>query len=410
MRPEHNLYRAPLLLPVAGPPLRDGAVLTAQGRVAAVGPWSELRRQAAAGTMVTDYDNHVLMPALVNAHCHLELAHLAHLPSALPAVAGDLPAWIRHLLAAREQCGHDRQERRQAAIMALATLYARGCRTVIDIGNDPDFATLGANFKSEVFFHLELLGLSGQREEEALQRLAAEPAARCCTGHAPYSTGAGLLRALKKRSLANGCLLPLHVAEAPAEAEFVHHGTGPFRDFLEERGVDLQKHRPAGCSSVAWLDSLGLLDERTLCVHAVHVSSRDIEVLAARRAGVCLCPGANRHLGVGKAPLPELLAAGIIPALGTDSPAGNPHLSLWQEMKTLRQDHPTVSPATILTMATLAGTRLVGRQQQTGVIAPGVDSALLALTLPPEVMNAGEDAALEYLTTVGDEVRLEWME
>ncbi|HET98306.1 MAG TPA: amidohydrolase [Desulfurivibrio alkaliphilus] len=399
------LYRAPLVLPVISPPLVDGAVLTADERVLAVGPWAELRGEADESTKVVDYDGHALLPALVNAHCHLELAHLDFLARDYQPEPGEITAWIRRLLAERQECGAIAPE---DAMLAFAQLFAGGCRTVIDIGNDPAGAAVGRHFRARLLFHLELLGLSGEREEAALARLAACPAELCCTGHAPYSAGARLLRALKERTLADGCLLPIHVAESAAEEEFLLSGGGPMADFLRERGVDLAAFSPPGCSAVAWLDRLGLLDERTLCVHAVRVSREDVALLADRKAGVCLCPGANRYLGVGKAPLELLLEHDILPALGTDSPAGNPHFSLWREMQTLREDHPAVAPATVLAMASRAGARLAGREKETGVIAPGVESSLLAVPCP--AAGCDPEAALEYLTTAGGDVRLEWIE
>ncbi len=193
---DNYLHRAPLVLPVISPPMRDGAVLTARGRVVAVGPWEELRREVGADVTVVDYDGRVLIPALVNGHCHLELAHLAFLARDYRPTAGDICGWIRRLLAERESCGPIPPDE---AMLALARLFAGGCRTVIDIGNDPAGARVGRDFKTELIFHLELLGLGGKREEAALARLASCPDDLSCTGHAPYSCGAKLLRALKKK-------------------------------------------------------------------------------------------------------------------------------------------------------------------------------------------------------------------
>ncbi|TBV81119.1 MAG: amidohydrolase [Desulfobulbaceae bacterium] len=441
------LYRAPVVLPVAGPPLLNGAVLTENGRVLAVGPYAELRSEAVGLNPADelDYDGHVLVPALVNAHCHLELSHLATLSRDLQSEPGDLPGWIRRLLAAREkyrevapgipgipstpgtpdilvasgasdvfnapdvETGADPTEAAYAAILALARLHAGGCRTVIDIGNFSASRNLGRNFKTEVFFHLELLGFNGKIEQEALTRLVDLDPDLCCTAHAPYSTGARLMQALKKRAWTAQHLFPIHLAESAAEVEFLATGAGPFRDFLSERGLDLVDFSPPGLTPVAWLDALGLLDEKTLCVHAIQVSADDIARLAVRRCGVCLCPGANRHLGLGKAPLMAYLQHGIMPALGTDSLVGNDAFSLWYEMQLLRQDHPQVAPATVLAMASLAGARLLNRAgEKAGVIAPGASSALLAVACRDAVR--GVEAALEYLTTAGPDIRLEWTE
>ncbi|MDF1615342.1 amidohydrolase family protein [Desulfurivibrio dismutans] len=401
-----RLYRAPLVLPVASPPLSNGAVLTENGRVRAVGPYAELRRQAEVLPLAAevDYEGHVLIPALVNAHCHLELSGLAFLSREWQPEPGDITGWIRRLLAARQERPADPD----AALLALARLFTGGCRTVLDIGNDPASAEIGRLFKAEVFFYLELLGFSGAAQDAALARLAGQPAELCCTGHALYSTGPELFRALKKRAGGDSCRFPVHVAESAAEEEFLAHGGGPLRDFLVERGLDLTAFRPPNRSAVAWLDRLGLLDEQTICVHGVRVSREDISLLAARRSGVCLCPGSNRYLGVGRAPLPDYLAADILPALGTDSQASNHGFSLWHEMKVLREDHPGVEPATVLAMATLAGARLLGREGETGVIAPGVSSALLAVECP--TASGQPETVLEYLTTAGEEIRLEWIE
>lgn len=405
----YRLYRVPVVLPLSSPPLLDGAVLTLKGRVAALGPYREIKKACGGIELASesDYEGHVLVPALVNAHSHLELACLEGVREELKPRAGDMVGWIRRLLASR---GDDeaRERTRDAALLALARLYAGGCRTVIDIGNDPAASTLGEDFKSAVFFHLELLGLCGQAEEQGLARLAAVEPGICCTGHAPYSTGAGLLRALKGRAAGRECLFPIHLAESADEVEFIATGGGPFRPFLQERGVDLSAFTPPGLTPVAWLDTLGVLDERTLCVHGVHVEPDDVALLASRGAGVCLCPGANRYLGVGKAPLPLFLEHGIVPALGTDSLAGNDAISLWREMKIVREDHPSVTPETVLKMATMAGARLLGLESETGVIAPGVSSALPAVVCPQ--VSSGVEATVEYLTTAGDQLRLEWIE
>jgi aminodeoxyfutalosine deaminase len=404
-----RLYRAPVVLPVASPPLLDGAVLTEDGRVRAVGSYAELRAGVAGLELAstTDYEGHVLVPALVNAHCHLELSHLSASGREFQPQPGDLVGWIRRLMADRA-AGPDQESIRNAALLALARLFAGGCRTVIDIGNDPGARNFGENFKLDVFFWLELLGLCGPAEEKGLNRLADLDDTLCCTAHAPYSTGARLLQALKQRATATDCLFSVHVAESAAEEEFLATGGGPFRDFLRERGVDPTDFQPPGISPVAWLDSLGLLDEKTLCVHTVRVDAEDVALLAARGAGVCLCPGANRYLGVGKAPLPLFLTHGLLPALGTDSLAGNLGFSLWHEMKLLREDHPGVDPATVLAMATMAGARLLSREHTTGVIAPGVAAALPAVVCP--VVGDGVAATLDYLTTAGEELRLEWIE
>lgn len=400
--PDRYIYRAPFVVPVCAPVIPDGAVVTEQGRVMAVGRYNDLK---GADAELVDYEGHALTPALVNGHAHLELSHLAALGRESHSAPGDMPTWIASLLAARA-AAIDPEEAADDARYALARLYAGGCGALIDIGNLPESRALGEGFKTRIFFYQEVLGLAEASQQQTLERLHAAPADLCCTAHAPYSTGTRLLQALKNRARGSACLFPIHVAESADEIEFLKHGTGRFRLFLEERGAWDGFFTPPGAGSVAYLDHLGVLDEQTLCVHAIHVSDDEVALLAQRGAKICLCPGSNRYMGVGSPPVATMLAQGLLPCLGTDSLASNPNLSLWQEMAILREEHPSIPPADVLAMATQNGARILGLEAELGVIAPGVSSSLLAV----ECAAKTSDEALEYLTSAGAAIRLEWIE
>jgi len=397
--PERYLYRAPVVLPVCSPPIRDGAVLTEQGRVKAVGRFREL---ADADAELVDYQGHVLMPPLVNGHAHLELSSLGGMRDLLPW-RGTFPEWITRLIEEREKKGGVDLD---AGRFALANLYAGGCGAVIDIGNTPESRAIGEGFKTRVQFHLEVLGLSVAAQEERIGELAGYDHTLALTPHAVYSTGKELLSVLKRRCVRLNQLFTLHVAESKEEVDLLMSGGGPMAEFLKDRGAWDGSFSPPGCFPVSFLDSLRLLDQQTLCVHVVHLAEHEPRLLAERKASVCLCPASNRYLGVGVAPLEKLLACGLLPAIGTDSLASNRSLSLWEEMRILRQDHPGVLPETVLAMATEAGARIMGIEQELGVIRPGVSSSLLAVVCEEEEPQA----AMEYLTTAGLDVRLEWIE
>ncbi|OGQ86611.1 MAG: amidohydrolase [Deltaproteobacteria bacterium RIFOXYD12_FULL_56_24] len=395
------LYRASFVVPGYGPVIADGAVLTEDGQVTAVGAYADLK---GVDAQVEEYEGYVITPAMVNCHAHLELSHLAGLAGDAPT-SGDMTGWIRGLLAAQAEID-DPEIICDAARLALARLYAGGCRAVADIGNRPESLFLGEGFKSEVFFFLEMLGLCGASEEAALAALAGIEGDRRCTAHAPYSAGPRLIRALKDRALAGKSLFTLHVAESAQEIEFLHTGSGPFADFLGERGVEVASFTAPGLGAIAYLDSLGVLDAQTLCVHTVQVEDEEISLLAARGAAVCLCPGSNRFMGVGTAPVEKMLAHGIPLVLGTDSLASNPNLSLWREMQILRQEHPALPPEAVFAMASSNGARLLGISARLGVIAPGVCSSLPVVRCPAK----NEAEVFDYLTSAGADIKLEWLE
>ena len=347
---ELQLHSAPWVVPVDGPVIADGGVVIKEGRICAVDSLPALRQQFPQ----LDPIHHplaALTPALVNAHIHVELSHLVEL-SKVP-LATSFTGWIQQLLALRDQQGATGEQVEAAARQTAELQYQQGCSVLVDIGNTDTGQVLTSDFPGRLLAYREYLGLAAFTLEKNLQRLATETETTRCCGHAPYSTHPRLLQALKKRAKDLGHVFPLHVAEPKAESEMLAVGRGEMVDFIQDRGFWDGSFIATGRSgSIRYLHQLGLLDEQTLCVHAVHVDTEEIEILAGEGSKVCLCPGSNRFLQVGKAPVPQYLAAGLLPALGTDSLASNPQLSLWREMALLAEDHPGIDAEAIFAMAT----------------------------------------------------------
>jgi len=398
-------HRAPWLVtgvPGEFAPIADGAVVVSDGRIVAVGRFADCRDRAGA---VVDHHGFVLVPALVNGHTHLELSALAELGQGATA-AGDMPAWIGALLARRAELAAAGFDTGDAARAALAGLLASGCGLVADIGNDPASAALADASAVEVLFFYELLGLTRESEARALALLASLAEATSATPHAPYSVTPRLLLDLKKRCRRLGQPYSIHLAESRDEVALLADGSGGFPDFFRQRGVWDGSFRPPGCSPVAYLERLGVLDGQCLCVHCVQLDDADIDILARTRAKVCLCPGSNSFLGVGRPPTGKLLAAGILPALGTDSLASNPLLSIWREMRLLRAGEPGLDPATVFAMATRGGAEALGRGASHGRLGVGRSARLLAVAC--DAATKGGDV-FDFLTTVGEAVTVQWI-
>ncbi len=122
-------------------------------------------------------------------------------------------------------------------------------------------------------------------------------------------------------------------------------------------------------------------------MHCVQLDQPDHSTLQAARATVVACPRSNDFLGVGTAPVPALMREGIPVALGTDSLASAPDLDLFAEMAALRRDHPELSPAAVLRMATLNGARALGLGDRLGTIEAGKLAELIVVPLPEQVDN-----------------------
>ena len=198
--------------------------------------------------------------------------------------------------------------------------------------------------------------------------------AQAVASHAPYSVPSWRQQALKKLSFSIPLPLSMHLAESRAEVEFFA-GQGAegarMEEFLAQRGTQKEDLDLKADTPLAHCRSLGLVDAKTLLVHGVQLNPAELAEVAARGASLCLCPRSNLGLTGAIADAPAALKAGLNLALGTDSLASSPDLSIWAEMRTLLENYPELDPEAVLTMATTGGAKALGMDEHFGWIAPG---------------------------------------
>jgi cytosine/adenosine deaminase-related metal-dependent hydrolase len=378
------LLGARWLLPVSAPPVEDGALLVEGGRIVAMGRRRDLL--AAAGrTPLRDLGECALMPAPVNAHIHLELGWAA---GRLPRGEG-LAAWVRALLEQRGALPPGREE--EAAREGVRTCLDSGTAAVGEVANTPASLPALAGSGLEGILFREVLGtepsearaILSRAWDEALTVSRSDPALLgAVTAHAPHTLSDRLLEGVARLAAEAGTPLSVHCAESEEELRLLREGDGPLAELLEERGFPLP---PKGSTPLRRLAAAGLLGERTLLVHGVHLDEEETTLAAEAGATVVLCPRSNAALGVGRAPVPRLLEAGVPLALGTDSLGSNDDLDLFAEMAALRRDHPGLDPAVVLRAATLGGARALGLAGL-GRLERGCRAALAWIEIEP-----GED-------------------
>jgi cytosine/adenosine deaminase-related metal-dependent hydrolase len=371
------------VLPVDGPPVRAGRVVVKGGRIVRVEPHGD----ASSGGPIRDLGPGVLLPGLVNAHCHLELSHLH---GAAPLGEGFVP-WVEGLVTARPRFSDE--EAARATASALASLEERGTAAVGDVSNRLVHLDLLAASTLRAVVFLEVLAWDPARAEETGrwiddQLSAAHEEERVdvrLAAHAPHSVSPALLRHL----VARGGLGALHLAESPEEVRFLESGDGPWAAFLARRGLGDVPFRPPGTSPVQYADSLGLLHSGLLAAHGVQLDAADREILARRGVSVVLCPRSNRNLGVGQADVPSLLAAGVPLCLGTDSLASVDTLEVLDDAVLLSRQFPDLDPTVIVRLATAGGAEALGFDEL-GTLAPGKAAVLAfaAAATPPEDPHA----------------------
>lgn len=377
-----QLVSASWVVPVASPPISDGIVAVEDGRITWLG-----RRHAPdiPSGPETALGHGVLIPGLVNAHCHLELSHMA---GQLPLETGFVP-WVEALVQRRER--DEPADVRERARAAIGALEKTGTVAVGDVSNALGHVDLlqASRLRAVVFY--ELLGWDPARAEAILeaagQRLQDAVGGRNgrvrvkLAAHAPYSVSPRLLRALRD----GGGPAAIHLAESAAETRFLGVGGGEWADFLASRGFGDVAFRAPGLSPVKYLESLGVLASGLVAAHCVRVDREDRELLARRGVHVVLCPRSNRNLGVGLPPVAELIADGVRLCLGTDSLASTESLDLLEDAALLHRSFPRIEPEAIVRMATAGGAAALGFPDL-GTLAPG-QSAEMAFAPAPAALG-----------------------
>ncbi len=408
-----TLYTARWVLPVTAPPIPGGGVLVSDdGRIEAVGPAS---RFPSDGPTVA-LGEAVLMPGLVNVHAHPELA-------AFRGVLEDLPfhRWIPALLGLKADAGLASADYDAAARWTCVESLRTGVTTLAateDSGAALD-AMRDAGMRGVVF--REVFGPAPEQADAAMAGLRARVAAMRehetplvrvgVSPHAPYSVSNALYQRAVRFAQDEGLPLATHAAESFAETELVRDGAGPFADALRARGIATPRRAP---STIALLERLGVLEARPLLIHAVQLDDEDVARIARHGCPVAHCPVANARLGHGTAPVAELLEAGIVVGLGTDSVAANNRLDLLEEARVAqiqqraRLRSPDALPAsTLLHMATLDGARALGLDERIGSIEPGKDADLCAVRLDgPHTLPAADPATTLFHAARGEDVTL----
>ena len=214
--------------------------------------------------------------------------------------------------------------------------------------------------------------------------VTAVPAVRIgLSPHAPYSVHPDLLAAVVALSAQHGLPLAMHLAESREEMDLLQTGGGPFRGLLEELGAWCPTLIPAASRPLHYLRTLSGA-HRVLVIHGNYLDDEEIAFLAAHRRtmSVVYCPRTHAFFSHAPYPLEKMLAAGVNVALGTDSRASSPDLSVLGEMRAVARRHPTVSGDAILRMATRAGATALDCDSEVGTLESGRSADLAIIALP----------------------------
>ncbi|MDQ5877345.1 MAG: 5-methylthioadenosine/S-adenosylhomocysteine deaminase [Pseudomonadota bacterium] len=375
------LIRARWIIPIEpeNTVLEHHAIAVNRGRIVAILPEREASERFAPARE-TRLDKHVLMPGLVNLHCHAAMTLLRGLADDTPLMTWlqehIWPAEAKHvsadfvhdgtLLACAEMlrggitCFNDMYFFPEAAAKAVAT---SGMRAVIGLAL-LEFPTAYATDADD--YLTKGLAARDALRDQPLLHFALAP-------HAPYTVSDRSFERIA--TLAAELDMPVHV--------HLHETTAEIEESLRIHGV-----RP-----LERLRRLGLITPNLIAVHAVHLDAGEIALLAAEGASVAHCPSSNLKLGSGIAPIAAMLGSGINIGLGTDGAASNNRLDLLGEMrlaallaKGASGDASILNAHQALRAATLGGAHALGLDREIGSLLPGKSADLCAVSLDDPIL------------------------
>ena len=379
-RQEPYSLKARYVFPVAADPIPDGVVTIRGDRILAVG-------KQPLGDRPEDLGNVAVVPGLVNAHTHLEFSDLAG-PLGEPGI--DFVEWIRLII---ENFRHRDGSSPEALRRGLEESVRVGTTTLGEIAQPGRCLEPFDAVPTDTTVFLELIAPTADRVAPLLELAPRHAGSRSPSGrwrpglspHAPYSVLPDLLRRAVALSAESHVPIAFHLAESRAEIDLIRRGTGPFRDGFEELGTC---HPDSFVPGGRPLDYLRVLSEahRALVIHGNYLDDEEIAFLAdhARQMAVVYCPRTHAYFRHDPYPLEKMLAAGAVVALGTDSRASSPDLSVLAEMRAVVQKHPSVTHDAVLQLGTIHGAQALGQASEVGSLEPGKFANLAVVALPEQ--------------------------
>ncbi|HUY03983.1 MAG TPA: TRZ/ATZ family hydrolase [Rhodocyclaceae bacterium] len=393
-----TLIEARWIIPVEpdGLALEHHSLAVDAGRIVALLP-SEAAAARYAPRRQVSLPQHVLLPGLVNLHTHAAM-------TLLRGYADDIALmdWLNQRIWPAESRHVSPAFVRDGSLLACAEMLRGGVTCFNDMYFHPEEAA-GAALRLGMRAALGLVVLefpspyAADADDYLAKGLAARDALRdealisfCMAPHAPYTVSDGTLERIM--TLADQLDLPIHM--------HVHETRAEIADSIAQYGV-----RP-----LARLQRLGLLGPGLIAVHAVHLETDEIALLAGLGASIAHCPTSNMKLGSGIAPIAALQAQGIRVGLGSDGAASNNRLDLFREMhqaallaKVASHDAAALNAHQALRMATLDGAAALGLERHIGSLVAGKAADLCAVRLDDPALQPCFDPASHLVHVAGRE-------
>jgi 5-methylthioadenosine/S-adenosylhomocysteine deaminase len=355
---------------------RHGALAVKGDSILAIGPEDEIKAQYEA-PQVVDCGGKILMPGLVNAHTHVPMTLMRGLADDLR-----LDVWLLGYMWPVEREFVSPEFCRLGTLIACAEFIRSGVTAFADMyffEDDVAQATAEAGLRGVCGQSVLKFPTSDSpsfedalaRAREFIQKWKGHPLiVPSVAPHAPYSTTPEILKACAQLAAEFDVPLQIHISETAQEVE----------NMREENGMPV----------VPYVKKQGLFDAKVLAAHCVHIDEGEMRTLQHARAGVAHNPSSNLKLASGFAPVSKMLEAGLNVGIGTDGPASNNDLDMFEEVrlaaflaKTVSNDPTSLPAPQALAMATRIGAQAMHIGDITGSLVPGKRADLIVVDTDP---------------------------
>jgi len=364
----------------------DNSVLVTKqdGTIEAILPVAE------AGEDIKNLEG-ILLPGLINCHCHLELSHLKDV---IPPHTG----LIEFLCSVVTKRGFDPAIIQACIDAAEKEMWENGIVAVGDIGNTAD--TAATKSTSKIFWQnfVEVLSFTDekapehflhyQEQQARLQEALAQrhtPSRTTLVPHAPYSISPKTFELINQYTA--GQIISIHNQEHPAENELYQTGGGDYLRLFKIFGMEASPFPVTGLTSIQSVLPYFNQGQTIFLIHNTCMTDADISwanTWAATnniRLIYCLCINANLYIENKVPPVELLQAHGCEIVLGTDSYSSNWELSIAKEIQSICQHFPNLPLENILQWATLAGAQALQWENQLGSFIKGKQPGITLLDL-----------------------------
>ncbi|NVM20411.1 MAG: amidohydrolase [Desulfobacterales bacterium] len=380
--------------------LENGLVCIADGRLERIEAATPNRPRPQARQTI-DARGGIIMPGLVNTHTHAAMSLFRGLADDMA-----LMTWLNDYIFKAEARWLNPENVYTATLLSCAEMLLSGTTTFCD-GYFFEDAVAEAVQESGMrailgqgIVDFPAPGVPDPKENvaEALRFIQRWEGKSHLVGcglfcHSPYTCSEETLRKARNVADETNTLFQIHVAETQSEVAQIE-----------------EKH---ALSPVQYLDRIGILNSRTLVVHAIWVDDADIACMAERGVGVSVTTESEMKLASGVAPVPAFLKEAIAVGLGTDGCASNNNLDMFQEMdfvaklhKAIRLDPTVLDAGQVLTLATRGGAEAIGLADRIGSLEVGKKADLIIIdTNKPHLRPLYDPASQLVYAAGGSDVR-----